>query len=275
MTSVVVAEKDAVMRDVIAQTCQNLGLDVTTTVDLGVDLVEVVRRYGADVVVTERALLDGAVDAFLDEIRVARPDVRIVMFTSTPLEGWKAVNLGVHSSVIKPDLEQLVRVLVAVRDNTDHVAPPRRERRAPRRHVERLDAKSSTPHGVEPASALVDRLGLVEPGDTVLIVTFVDNALVESRMGARMVTRCQVEAGRLLRMVTRPPDAVIEQDDGTVVALLRGGDDRAARVVATRLRQRWSDSSLPGDLRIGGAVHFVGESPHATIARAHDLVTLT
>jgi hypothetical protein len=107
----------------------------------------------------------------------------------------------------------------------------------------------------------------VEPGDAVLAVTVVGLEALEADVGPLLTADCRLAVAGNLREELRVQDLLHEASeiDG-FVAILRGGDARAAGAVWSRLTAALRPSALPGEVK-GAASRVDAMGPADAVAR--------
>lgn len=240
----VVCDDDAVVRSVVAELAAESGLEVVAETDRGGDVIELVRRFGIDVVVLDLSLGIVSGNAVAAGLRAEHLDTVIVVFTAYASARSELEELGVLAVVEKPDFDRLRAALgeavevVRARVSGPSV-PDGGERRAATREVSEGPSVWRSPSGIETASSLGALLEVCGEGDAVLAVSVDDHEWLIEAHGPLLAADCALEPGRALRAAARTQDHVVHEPRcGGFVAVLRGGDDRAAEAVWRRLMAR-------------------------------------
>ncbi len=248
MATVVVCDDDPVVRASITVACEEGGLEVVAETDHGADAVELVRRFGVDVLVLDISLRDGSGERAVEEL-LREPSVTLVVFTTYASERGRLLRMGVREVVEKPDLELLQDVLARVSAAVDTNAP-RDDRRLASRGVRDTPKLWRSPAGVSTRHDLERSLQGLEVGDAMLAVTVVGLRGLEDDVGPLLAADCRLAVAGTLRDELRIQDLLHEAPEiGGFVALLRGGDARAAGAVWSRLVASLRGWSIPGEVK--------------------------
>jgi CheY-like chemotaxis protein len=240
----VVCDDDPVVRSVVAELAAETGLEVVAETDRGGDVIELVRRFGIDVVILDLSMGIVSGHAVTAGLRAERLDTVIVVFTAYASARSELEALGVLAVVEKPDFEGLRAALgEAVEVVRARVAgpsvPDEGDRRAATREVPEGPPAWRSPSGIEAAGALGGLLAVCSEGDAVLAVSVGDHEWLAEAHGDLLAADCALEPGRALRAAARTQDHVVHEPRCSgFVAVLRGGDDRAAEAVWRRLATR-------------------------------------
>lgn len=270
MPTAVVCDSDSVLRSSVSSLCESAGLQVVAETDRGGDALELVRRFGVDVVVLDLSLGDGSGERWLEALRGDPVPPSVVVFTAYAHDAPRLVRLGARAVVEKPDLEGLARVLQQVRvEEAASVGPTATEdRRSQSRPVDPLPSLWTSPSGICTAGDLARSLDATIEGDAVLAVAVLGTEHLAATVGDTLAADCWLTPGRLLRETLRAQDVVHDAPlVHGVVAILRGGDARAGDAVWDRLCEGARSVTLPGPL--GGAharIEHLG--PDDAVARA-------
>jgi CheY-like chemotaxis protein len=249
MATAVVCDDDAVARSAITVSCEEAGLEVVAETDSGVDAAELIRRFGVDVLVLDLSLSDGSGERVLERLNADGREVAIVVFTSYASDPWPLMRLGVQEVVAKPDFELLQQVLKRMATSLD-AALLGDERRAASREVRPAPKVWRSPSGVSPHHELGPVLEELEMGDSALAVAIVGLESLESDVGALLTADCRLAYASALDSELRIQDLLHEAPEvGGFIALLRGGDARAAGAVWSRFTAKAAAASLPGEVR--------------------------
>jgi CheY-like chemotaxis protein len=267
VATVVVCDDDPLLRAAITVAAEEAGLEVVAETDRGDDAVELVRRFGVDVLVLDVSLADGTGDRAVEELLSEHRDVVVVVFTAYASERGRLLRLGVREVIEKPDLELLQQVLDRTADSVESSAP-RDDRRLASRGVRGNPRLWRSPAGVSARDDLKHSLEGLEVGDAALAVTVVGLESLEADVGALLTADCRLAVAGSLRDELRIQDLLHEapEVDG-FVALIRGGDARAAGAVWSRLTAALRGSSIPGEVK-GAASRVDALGPADAVARA-------
>ena len=249
LATAVVCDDDPVARAAITVSCEEAGLEVVAETDSGSDATELIRRFDVDVLVLDLSLGDGSGERTVESLHADGADVSVVVFTSYASDPWRLLRLGVREVIEKPDFELLQTVLARMGTSIDSSAPPD-ERRLASREVFEAPRMWVSPAGVSSCHDLTHSLLGMEVGDAVLAVTIVGLESLETDVGPLLAADCRLAVAGTLREELRVQDLLHEAPEvGGFVALLRGGDARAAGAVWSRLTAALRTSSLPGEVK--------------------------
>jgi CheY-like chemotaxis protein len=279
----VICDDDAVLRSVVAELAQEVGLDVVAETDQGGDVLSLVRRFGVDVVVLDLSLGIMSGNQVLTALRQEGLAPLIVVFSAYAGDDPELRSLGARWIVDKPDLAHLAealteaaaaadeaRALRAAAGTFTHEAQPETsERRFASRGTTDLEPVWRSPSGIEPTSELHERLATCVDGDWVLAVTVVDPATVRQRAGDVLAADCVLEIGRVLRLTVRVQDIVLDEPacQGFLV-LLRGGDHRAADAAWKRISMALRDRPTAAEIHAATALVDGVDGPEGARTRA-------
>jgi CheY-like chemotaxis protein len=259
MATAVVCDDDSVARAAITVSCEEAGLEVVAETDSGSAAIELIRRFGVDVLVLDLSLSDGSAERIVDQISDEGTDVSIVVFTAYSEDPWRLLRMGVVEVISKPDFEQLQQVLNRVASAMEATLQEG-ERRSSSREVHPAPKMWRSPSGVSPRHDLTYSLLELEVGDSVLAVTIVGLEALETDVGPILTADCRLAVAGCLREELRIQDLLHEapEIDG-FVALLRGGDARAGGAAWSRLTTALRSLSLPGEVKgAAGRVDSMG-----------------
>lgn len=263
----VVCDDDKVVRAAVTSACSDAGLEVVAETDNGSDAAEMVRRFGVDVLVIDVALSDGSGEHTLATLEADGSGAAVVVFTAYAPDRAKLRRLGVQQVVDKPDLGLLRDVLAAV-GTTLADAPVQADRRAASREVEQSPKLWRSPAGISSFQDLTHSLLRMDTGDAVLAITVVGLDGIETDVGPLLAADCRLAIAGILRDELRVQDLVHEAPEvHGFVALIRGGDARAAGAVWSRLSAGVSRANLPGEIK-GAASRVDNVGPRDALARA-------
>lgn len=258
MATVVICDGDAVARSAVTTLCEEAGLEVVAETDRGADAVELIRRFGVEVLVLDLSLPEGSGEDALAALKAGEAGPAVVVFTTYVSDQGHLLDLGVREVVEKPDFEQLAKVLTNLARSLDEGGATPANRRLASREVGGIPEGWRSPSGVAPHVDLSAVRDSLEAGDAMLAVTIVGLDEVERDAGPLLAADCRLAVARALRKVLRTQDLLHEapEVDG-FVALLRGGDARSADAVWKRLVAHLEAEDIPGDVR--GAACRVSE----------------
>lgn len=257
MARVVICDDDAVVRGTISSLCTEAGLEVVAETDSGSDAAEMVRRFDVEVLVLDLSLAEGSGEDTLRTLEEADGQASVIVFSAYADDPARLLRLGARRVVDKPDFEQLADVLSRLGTDSDRTGEAS-DRRHASNQVGAAPRMWRSPAGLSTPQDLAHSLLTVEPGDAVLAVTVVGLDGLEADVGPLLVTDCRLAVAGNLRGVLRVQDLLHEapEVDG-FIALLRGGDARAAGAVWARLTEGVRKAGLPGELK--GAASRVDE----------------
>lgn len=267
MATVVVCDDDKVIRAAVSAACADAGLDVVAETNSGPDAAEMVRRFGVDIVVIDLALADGSGEETIARLRAEDTRATVIVFTSYAPDPGKLRRLGVREVVDKPDVRSLRGVLAAVGAS---LAPNavQADRRSASREVQQPPKLWRSPAGVSSHQDLTHSLLRMEIGDAVLAITIVGLEALETDVGPLLTADCRLAVAGVLRDELRVQDLLHETPEVPgFVALIRGGDARAAGAVWSRLTAGVNRASLPGEIK-GAASRVDTVGPKDAVARA-------
>lgn len=254
MASVVVCDDDSILRGVVSGLCEEAGLSVVAETDRAHDALELVHRFGVDLLVLDLVLADGSSEHLLAELAEQGPTPQVIVFTAYATEAARLVRAGAVAVVEKPDFAALREVLARVASGSDIDLRDVNadERRQVVRPVAEVPDLWHSPSGIASAYDLRRSLLHVTEGDSVLVVALRDLEALAATAGPTLAADCHLALARMLREAMRVQDIVHEAPDpGGFVALLRGGDGRAAAATWARLVELFECSDVPG--RLSGA----------------------
>jgi len=245
----VVCDDDPALRGVISELCNDAGIEVVAETNSGGDAVTLIRRFGIDVLVLDVSLVDGSGERALEILQDEGLHPAVVIFTDYAADTLRT-SLGVREVVHKPDVVALAEALLRLGASLEAgQSDQREERRLASRPIEEAPAMWRSPSGVSPTQDLSHSYLTLEPGDAALVVRVLGLEALEADVGPFLVQDCRLSVARLLRHELRVQD-LLHQAPGVegFVALLRGGDARAATAVWSRLTATWRRERLAGEL---------------------------
>ncbi len=268
MTTAVVCDDDTTLRSAISALCTDAGLTVVAETDSGADAAEMVRRFAVDVLVLDLSLSDGSGEHVLTMLHEQGAPTAVIVFTAYGDDPAKLVYLGAREVVEKPDFERLGAVLSRLGSATEPADAPQDDRRFGSRPVEAATTMWQSPSGVSSHHDLAHSLLTLEAGDAVLAVTIIGLDALETDVGPLLTADCRLAVGRALRQALRVQDLVHEAPQiGGFVALLRGGDARAAGSAWARLSSVVARDAVPGILK-GSASRVADHGAGDAVERA-------
>jgi CheY-like chemotaxis protein len=249
MRKVVVCDDDALVRATVTTLCEQAGLEVVAETDSGTAAVEMVRRFGVEVLVLDLALNDGSGERTVAALAAEKVPVDVIVFTAYAADPGNLLRLGAREVVDKPDFDRLESVLTHLGATGRDGAPPE-ERRTASREVDAGPKVWRSPAGVSSYRDLSPALRGLEEGDSIIAVTVVGLEELEAGVGPLLTADCRLAVAASLRDQLRIQDLLHEapEIDG-FVALVRGGDARSAAAVWARLIAAVRGSSLPGEVK--------------------------
>jgi CheY-like chemotaxis protein len=267
MATVVVCDDDTVVRTAVSAVCATAGLEVVAETDNSNDAVEMVRRFGVDVLVLDLSLADGSGEQTLTALAAEGSHTAVIVFTAYASDPNRLLALGAREVVEKPEFEQLGAVLAGLATSVDDTENTE-NRRLASREVEAPPKLWRSPSGVSSRQDLAYSLLQMEPGDATLAVTVVGLDSLEADVGPLLVADCRLAVAALLQGELRVQDLLHEAPEvGGFIALLRGGDARAAGAVWSRLTSAVRDAGLPGEVK-GAASRVDGIGAKDAVSRA-------
>ena len=255
MPTAVVCDDDAILRSAVSELCEAAGLRVVAETDSGSDAVMLVDRFDVDVLILDLSLAEGSGERVLEHLREEELQPTVVVFTAYVADPHHLIALGVHEVIEKPDLERLEAVLTRLGTSlADEGHLHGSERRVATRDAEPVRSGWRSPSGVAPTQELSQSLLTVQPGDAVLVTRLLGLDSLETDVGPLLVRDCHLAVARLLHAELRVQDLLHEARDlEGFVAILRGGDARAAESVWNRLLAAFRRDGLPGELHAANA----------------------
>ncbi len=270
MATVVVCDDDKVVRAAVSTVCVEAGLEVVAETDSGADCAEMVRRFDVDVLVLDLSLSDGSGEQTLETLKLEGSDVEVIVFTAYASDPGRLIRLGAREVVHKPDFELLGDVLKSLGTSVDQAAAGVQidDRRVASRDVEAPPKMWRSPAGVSSRHDLTHSLLDIEVGDAALAITVVGLDALEADVGPLLAADCRLAVAGMLRDELRVQDLLHEapEIDG-FIALLRGGDARAAGAVWSRLIAAVREAGHPGEVK-GAASRVDTIGARDAIARA-------
>jgi two-component system chemotaxis response regulator CheY len=259
----IVCDDDATVRSIVSNLATKVGLNVLAETDSGPDAVEMVLRFGAELIILDLALPWGAGMDVVRQLREREANAEIVVFTAWAADSPEVRGSGVKAVIEKPDFEQLESVLQRVADGGPSVeeADTGPDRRPPAEERARFpEPGPSSPSGIEEPDSFDEAVLRLQPHDGILIVHV---AIEHGLRGAypRLVgVDTLLATARLLRGILRTQDrlSITEppSDDRLpelAVAVLGGGRP-GVEAVWRRLERAHGLAKGPGILSAGWAL---------------------
>lgn len=275
MVTVVVCDDDAFLRQNVSQLCEDAGLTVVAETDSGNDAVELVRRFGVDVLLLDLALPDGSGERALEALRDTDPHPVVIVLTAYAEDPDRLARLGAREVIEKPDfsrLESVLAQLATAARTADPSAAMEERRRTTRAVVAPLELWRS-PSGISSSNDLALTLRSTVPGDALLLIVTQGLDRIERDAGPTLAADCRLRGAALLRETLRVQD-VIHEVPGVngFVGVLRGGDATAAEAAWRRLIAAVVAAGVPGHL-CGAHARIDERGGPAALARAMGVVT--
>jgi CheY-like chemotaxis protein len=161
MVTVVVCDDDAFLRQNVSQLCEEAGLTVVAETDSGRDAVELVRRFGVDVLLLDLALPDGSGEGALQALRDTDPHPVVIVLTAYAEDPDRLARLGAREVIEKPDFSRLESVLAQVASAARAAGPSAEVVQERRRTTREVDAPSElwrSPSGISSSNDLAGTL---------------------------------------------------------------------------------------------------------------------
>lgn len=169
----IVCDDDATVRSIVSNLADRVGLNVLAETDSGPDAVEMVLRFGAELIILDLALPWGAGMDVVRQLRERQANAEIVVFTSWAADSPEVRGAGVKAVIEKPDFEQLETVLqrVAAGGPTVEVAETGPDRRPPAEDRARFPVPGPTStSGIEDPDTFDEAVLRLQPQDGLLVV---------------------------------------------------------------------------------------------------------
>ena len=263
---VVVCDDDPTLRSVVSRMAEAAGHQVLAETDSAVDAVELVTRFGAEVLVLDLSLPWTSGMEAITRLQQQGSGCQIVVFNAYADNHPELAHARVRAVIDKPDFDALEQVL---RDLASGVtsAVERERRRVPRPRPEVPVAAATSPSGLEEPSSFQRVLDVLERDDAVLVVNVAGIDLGADGWAGLAATDALLAVARTFRAALRTQDRLgIEGDQ--LVALLLDGGEAGATSAFRRLERAHELTALPGVLSGGWAVHDGVVSPYSTFTRA-------
>jgi CheY-like chemotaxis protein len=269
---VVVCDDDVTLRSVVSRMAEGVGHTVIAETDVASDAVELVTRFGAEILVLDLSLPWGSGMDAVHELKRRGDDCEIVVFTAYAEEYPDVRSAAVRAVVEKPDFAQLEAVL----DGLAHGVPPPvagvdHERRKPPRDRPNLPAPDvRSPSGLEEPETFMQVVRQLEPGDAVLYVQVIPAEGAAVDPWARLVhTDRFLAVARALRTVLRVQDRLTVDAD-QLAAVLLDAQQVGVESAWARLERAQELTSIGGIVSGGWALVHENEHGYEVQARARD-----
>ena len=167
----VVCDDDVTLRGVVSKLATEAGHAVLAETDSVTDAVDMVVRFGAEVLILDLALPWGSGLLAVQELREQASSCQIVVFTAYPADSPVVREASVRAVIEKPDFEGLERVLrdLAAGGIADTPVGAERRRPLPERPTFPRPGRQ-TLSGLEDPESFADSVNHLAPGDSVLVV---------------------------------------------------------------------------------------------------------
>lgn len=270
---VVVCDDDVTLRSVVSRLAEGVGHTVIAETDVASDAVELVTRFGAEVLVLDLSLPWGSGIEAIQALHERGSACQTVVFTAYAEDTPEVRDAGVRAVVEKPDFESLERVLSELaRGLPAPVAGVDHERRkTPRERPRVPPSVVRSPSGLEEPGSFAGVIAALEPGDVVLYVHVAPpEGVAPGDPWSRLVhTDRFLAVARTLRAVLRVQDRVSVEDDALIALLLDA--ERVGVESAWRRLERAHEAARTGGVISGGwGICQHAEPPFAAQGRARD-----
>jgi CheY-like chemotaxis protein len=275
--NVIVCDDDPTIRHVVTRLATEAGHNVLAETDSGPAAVDMVTRFGPEVLILDLALPWGAGMEAVRELRRQGSPVQIVLFTMWAADSPEVREAAVRAVIEKPDFASLEQVLNDLAAGVTPSTPAGAERRhgQPSRVGFPMQGRMSA-SALEDPERFHDAVLAAEPGDAALVVQ-IAGLQYSSGWYERVAATDQVLAvARLLRAVLRLQDRLTMIDPGPddrpseLLALILGGGRVGVESVWNRLQKAHDVSALPGILSAGYSLCIEGVAGPMMVARAID-----
>lgn len=278
----IVCDDDATVRSIVTNLATKAGLNVLAETDSGPDAVEMVLRFGAEVLVLDLALPWGAGLDVVRQLREREADVEVVVFTGWAADSPEVRGAGVNAVIEKPNFEALEHALGEVAHGRPAVeeAGGRPDRRPPAEPRARFpEPGPATASGIEDPDTFDEAVLRLERGDGILVVHVALDHDLRGTYHRIAGTDALLAAARVLRTTLRIQDRLSITEPASddrlpelAVAVLGGGRP-GVESVWRRLERAHEAGREHGVLSAGWAlVDDVVPGP-AALARATEAAT--
>ena len=265
---IVVCDDDATLRSVVSRMAEEVGHTVIAETDSARDAVELITRFGADLLVLDLSLPWGSGMDAIHEIRDRDVPCQVVVFTSYADDSPDVRRSGVKAIVEKPNFEELDGVLRSLAGDADEGATEEKRRKRPRERPRVPEPVVKSPSGIEDPESFARVVDVMEPGDGILYVhVAIPEPEGDGPWDELLATDRFLAVARNLRTVLRVQDR-LTVEDGKLKAVLLDGERAGVESVWRRL-ERVEELTAGGTIVSGGwALIWPGEPPVASVARA-------
>jgi two-component system chemotaxis response regulator CheY len=273
----IVCDDDATVRSIVSNLAAKVGLNVLAETDSGPDAVEMVMRFGAELLILDLALSWGSGIDVVRQLRERETSAEIVVFTSWAADSPEVRGAGVKAVIEKPDFEQLETVLRRMAEGGPSVeeVEGHPDRRPPTEARERFpEPGPASPSGIEDPDTFDEAVLRLQPHDGVLVVHVALDHALRGTYPSLVGVDTLLATARLLRGILRTQDRLSITEPASddrlpelAVAVLGGGRP-GVESVWRRLERAHELATGPGILSAGWAlVDDVAPGP-AAFARA-------
>lgn len=249
--SAVVCDDDALVRTVIARILEDIGVAVVGEADTPDELLDVMARTGASIVILDLALRAGHGEHVLGELCRRHTGVHVVVFSAYVADPLELLDAGAAAVVEKPDFQALQS---AVEDAADKGSIPDRRRPPPRMRAPMPPPAGVTLSGLEPWGSFTDAVDLAATGDALLAIDIVPNPSVAPIWDAVYRTDYRLAAARAVGATRREHDRISLTPEGLPVVLVLGGHPEAPTTMFERLQRVWAREIATG-IPVGAFSH--------------------
>lgn len=273
----VVCDDDVTLRGVVSKLATDAGHTVLAETDSATDAIDMVLRFGAEVLILDLSLPWGSGMRAVKELREAGSGCQIVVFTSYAADSPEVRDAGVRAVIEKPDFEGLEEVLAHLGEAATAPTPTGHERRRDA-EAPRTMPVAATPStsGIEPPHTFAAAVDELQLGDAVLVVHVAPPDLGGGWYGRLATVDHLLATARALRSVLRVQDrlSVAEPEAGDQLADLRalliGGGRPGVESVFRRLEVAHDALRIGGVVSAGWALVEAGAVGPMAVARADD-----
>ena len=245
-------EDDPGVRTVIAALAAQNHHEVLAETDNGLEAIDLVERFGADLLVLDLVLQAGSGTAALDSIaRGDAPPVHVVVFSAFADGVSPSHDVAI---VEKPDFDGLAAAFARLSTTTERADTAERRQSPGAEPVRSFGRKPGA--GLEEPHDFYTALKDARPGDALLALRAGEGTADKLADVARSVARIQ--------------DHVLRRSNGCVL-LLVGGSPDAPNAVAHRVARTWHDRQGPGgEIVTAGVMLAHGDDPIDQFGRVWD-----
>lgn len=259
----IVCDDDATVRSIVSNIAEKAGLQVLAETDSGPDAVEMVLRFGAELLILDLALPWGAGFDVVRQIREHEAPAEIVVFTSWAADSPEVRGAAVKRVIEKPDFEELesvLRDLAAGRTSAPEAdgRPDRRPPTPPREHFP--DPGPVSPSGIEDPDSFDEAVLRLEPGDGLLVVHVALDQAFRGTFPRLLGVDTLLTTARLARGILRVQDrlsiteALSDDRIPELAIAILGGGRPGVEAVWRRLERAHELAKAPGVLSAGWAL---------------------